>query len=89
MNNEFNHPFYEVIKEAEALIQTGAEVFQKFTCENCGNRLTMDVPNAFYKEGSCDNCGHVTNIEEAGCNFLLVVTNCSESQEINGGQSEG
>jgi hypothetical protein len=66
-----NYPFYEVAEKASELIRAGADVYQKFTCGQCGNRLTMDEPNIFYKEGSCDNCGHITNIEETGCNYLV------------------
>lgn len=68
-----DHPFYDVCKRAEEVIRAGGTVFQKFTCENCGNRLTMDVPNAFYKLGDCDNCGHTSNIEKNGCNYLILL----------------
>jgi hypothetical protein len=69
--SELDHPFYEVAQRAVQLIEAGADVYQKFTCGNCGNRLTMDTPNKFYKTGTCDNCNYVTNIEEAGCNYLV------------------
>lgn len=73
MNEEvLNHPFYEVVGKATDLIKRGATVYQKFTCGGCGNRLTMDVANTFYKTGTCDNCEYVTNIEEAGCNYLIM-----------------
>jgi rRNA maturation protein Nop10 len=64
-------PFYEVAEKAGELVRAGADVYQKFTCQQCGNRLTMDVPNKFYKEGTCDNCGAITNIEKQGCNYLI------------------
>lgn len=79
-----NGEFYAVIAEAEQKVaESGGavQVFQKFTCGGCGRRLTMDVPNSFYKEGSCDNCHHITNIEQAGCNYLLIAV-------AVGGQSE-
>jgi hypothetical protein len=30
----------------------------------------MDVPNVFYKTGRCEECGHITNIKEDGCNYM-------------------
>jgi len=72
-DEQFNYPFYLVTQKAEEIIQTGAAVFQKFTCGGCGNRLTMEVPNVFYKEGTCDKCDFVTNIELQGCNYLIVI----------------
>jgi hypothetical protein len=44
---------------------TGRTV-QEFICQNCGNRLAMDVPNTFSETGACDRCGSITNIE-VGC----------------------
>lgn len=72
MTHDLDEPFDRVATHAEQLVSRGAMVFQKFTCAGCGARLTMDVPDTFYKEGSCDQCGAITNIQEAGCNFLLV-----------------
>lgn len=67
-----DHPFDEVVTAADNDIQTGADVYQKFTCVGCGERQTMEVPNTFYTSGKCEECGHVTNIVERGCNYLLV-----------------
>lgn len=68
-----DHPFYDVCARADKLIQGGATLFQKFSCVNCGNRLTMPDPNVFYKLGTCDKCDATTNIEETGCNYLLTI----------------
>lgn len=70
------HPdfdFDQIIKRASELIEAGCTVHQKFTCQQCGNRLTMETPNKFYKEGTCDRCGYTSNIEESGCNYLVVM----------------
>lgn len=68
-----DYPFYDVLAEAERLFKKGHDVYQKFTCSHCGNRLTIDVPNSFHKEGHCDSCGHMTNIEAQGCNYMVVM----------------
>jgi hypothetical protein len=52
----------------------GWTVYQKFTCENCGQRLTIHEPNVFYAAGTCDKCNHVTDIAKNGCNYLLSST---------------
>lgn len=71
--NSENNPLALVFQEASDLVENGgATVYQKFTCANCGKRLIIDVPNTFYQEGSCDTCGHVTDIKKDGCNFLAV-----------------
>lgn len=70
MNDERNQPFYEVIKKAEIVIEKGGTVYQKFTCDRCGDRQMIDEPNRFYRLGRCGECGYITNIEETGCGFL-------------------
>lgn len=68
-----NFPFKEVIRQVDLIIGKGeAEVYQKFTCAGCGQRLTIDVPDTFYKEGKCDKCDATTNIEKDGCNYMLI-----------------
>jgi transcription elongation factor Elf1 len=68
------HPFYEVVKNAEKQVKQGATVYQRFACEACGNdTLGIEEPNKFYKTATCDQCGHTTDLEKTGCNFLLVV----------------
>lgn len=64
-------PFDEVTKKAEEIISRGHDVYQKFTCAGCGQRLGMETPNHFYKTGTCDNCSTVTDIEKQGCNFMV------------------
>jgi hypothetical protein len=69
-----NHDFDTVVASADEKIRAGGTVYQKFTCQACGNRLTMDVPNTFYTSGTCDRCGSVTDIKAAGHNFLLIMS---------------
>lgn len=69
--NDF--PFDEVLAQVQEHIRKGHTIFQKFTCDTCGQRLTMEMPNKLYYEGNCDNCGDTTNIKERGCNYLLMM----------------
>lgn len=67
-----DYPIEEVAAMAAPLIEAGATVYQKFTCHNCGSRQTIDEPNTFFHFASCEECGRVTDIETAGCGFLMV-----------------
>lgn len=66
-------PFDVITQQAEKLANKGALCFQKFTCEACGNRLMIEEPNKFYTTGSCDRCGHNTNIKKRGCGYMIVL----------------
>ena len=65
--------FHECAMTANAEIEKGATIYQKFQCEKCGTPQHMETPNAFYTFGKCEECGHVTDILNNGCNYLLVV----------------
>lgn len=65
-------PFAEVVEEADKLIKAGATVWQKFTCQQCQARQTMETPNVFHELGTCEVCGALTNIRERGCNYLMA-----------------
>jgi hypothetical protein len=67
-----DHPLSEIIKSVNEVIAKGGVTFQKFTCQGCGNRLTIEEPNKFYTSGTCDNCGTLTDIEKHGCNFVVI-----------------
>ncbi len=67
------HPFHECARKAEHLIaKYGAQVFQQFNCAHCGRKHTVDVPNTFYSQGICPDCGLATNIEADGCNYAVL-----------------
>jgi len=65
-------PFDDVAKTAREWIEKGGTVYQKFTCDGCGKRLTIDEPNKFYTKGRCDSCPAITDIRAKGCNYLLI-----------------
>jgi len=78
MNTGENHPkdrpVEECLETAQKLWAAGGVTFQKFTCSTCGQRLTMDEPNVFFAEGTCDQCGAVTDIVKQGCGYTLMFT---------------
>jgi hypothetical protein len=67
-----NFPIKECKEATEPMIANGVTVFQKFTCASCGKRNTVGEPNVFYSVCQCE-CGHTTNIEKSGCNYVLVM----------------
>ena len=67
-----NHPLDVCQKAAEEKMNEGWTVYQKFSCAKCGQRLTIHEPNVFYRTGTCDKCGHITDIAADGCNYLLA-----------------
>jgi len=66
-------PFMDVYNKAKKLADTGAKVYQKFTCDGCGSRLTIEEPNVFHELGTCDKCPTVTDIKKKGCNFMYIM----------------
>jgi hypothetical protein len=70
----FDFPFDQVCKKARELTRQGMEVYQKFSCAGCGQRLGMETPGVFYEEGTCDQCSTVTKIRERGCNYMIRIT---------------
>jgi hypothetical protein len=49
-----------------------AQTYQKFTCEKCGRRQTMEAPNTLYISGQCEECKHVTDISKKGCGYMAA-----------------
>jgi ribosomal protein L40E len=68
-----DHPIHECLKSANELLNQGHQVFQKFTCEKCGSRQTVDKPDMFYSHGRCEECLHVTDLRLKGCNYLAIL----------------
>lgn len=66
-------PFDDCVKTADVQIAVGNEIHQKFTCANCGSRQTMEQKNTFFESGTCEECGHVTDIRAKGCNYVLII----------------
>jgi hypothetical protein len=68
-------PFDEVIESAEQYRACGATVHQRFQCEACkDDTLGIEEPNTFHTKGHCDRCGHITDLEKTGCNFLVILS---------------
>jgi hypothetical protein len=65
-------PLDECVAAAKEYVAEGALVFQKWTCDHCGERVTANAPNTFTEMGHHEDCGHWTNIRRKGCNYKLI-----------------
>jgi hypothetical protein len=65
------YPFYPTANAAFKLVNQGMHIYQQFNCGKCGAKQTMDAPDCFYKRGICEECGHETDIEKDGCNYMV------------------
>jgi hypothetical protein len=66
-----DYPIADCLATAIPLIESGADIYQKFTCEKCGSRQTMERKNVFFEKGKCEECNHVTDIKARGCNYVV------------------
>lgn len=67
-----DYPFKDVVATAYRKVQEGWTIHQKFTCENCGTRQTMEEPDKFFEKGICEECNHVTDLVARGCNYTAI-----------------
>jgi len=72
VTNHDDRSIEEVLDLANQITKTGAKVYQKFTCSTCGSRQTIDQPNTFFAEATCEECGGVTQIK--ACGMMVVQT---------------
>lgn len=68
-----DYPWNEILEAMHERIAAGYDFYQKFSCEKCGQRLTMPEKNIMYEHGICDQCGHETDIKARGCNYKLII----------------
>ena len=72
MPKNIDYPFDEICSAVKKFLDKGITVHQKWTCDYCGARNTMEEPNKMFTSGACEDCGKVTNIKKRGCNYLLM-----------------
>jgi hypothetical protein len=67
------HPFDKCAAAAfEVMDKKGATIFQQFNCAKCGTKQTMSEKDKFFTRGICEECGAETDIEQDGCNYMVV-----------------
>lgn len=68
------YPWQDVLTNADAHIRNGFTVYQQFNCAYCGAKQTIDTPNTFHRQATCEECGKLTDIERNGHNFMAHIT---------------
>lgn len=66
-----DYPLQECATLAEAYIMAGASVFQKWTCQHCGARQSMEQENQFFRSGRCEECNEYTVIK--ACSYAVIM----------------
>jgi hypothetical protein len=74
-----DYPLMEMAVEANKHVESGATVWQKWTCRFCGSRQTMEQKNVFYTSGICEECGKTSTIEK--CGYMLLMETQPSKQE--------
>jgi hypothetical protein len=67
-----DYPFAECAAVADQQIKDGATIYQKWTCDGCGRRVTANNPNFFTVKGHCEHCDTITDVAAKGCNYSLM-----------------
>lgn len=73
MTTPSDYPIEDCVATASAIKNKMGDkvaIHQKWTCQHCGARQTMEQPDTFYTRGRCEECGKVTVI--ARCNYVIV-----------------
>lgn len=65
-----DRPVAEIAVLADQQIAKGFTIWQKWTCNNCGSRQTMEEPNLLYLSGTCQACGEISTI--VVCGFMAA-----------------
>jgi hypothetical protein len=65
-------PWDALLAQAQDTINSGATVYQKFTCAGCGARQTIESPNTFHRAGQCEECAHITDLVQKGGGFMAT-----------------
>lgn len=58
-------------KFRDAILAGRMTFWQKFTCEQCWERIQVEQPNTLFEIGHCQHCGHFTDLKKTGCNYAL------------------
>ena len=68
-----DYPIEECAAACKKIIARGGTVYQKWTCENCGDRVTGNEPDKLFTHGHHEDCGHVTDIRKKGCSYIAIL----------------
>jgi hypothetical protein len=85
-----DHPIDECAKAAEKLIRAGCDVYQKWTCGKCGERVMANLANHWTEQGHHEEksdgnpCGYITDLRVTGCNYMVHASTPEAQQALFG-----
>jgi hypothetical protein len=70
-----DYPLQEIADSMTKQMARGATCYQKWTCGQCHERVTMGVPDLVFEQCHHDepHCGFTTDVREQGCNFMFIL----------------
>ena len=78
MSEYKDFPWDECWAACERIIADGSDIYQKWTCEKCGERVMANQKNTWTEHGHHEEkldgspCGHITDIRKRGCNYMVI-----------------
>ena len=89
-----DYPLEELEPEMRRLIdEEGAAVYQKWTCDACGERVTAGTPNQLTTHGRHDECpvqdGYITDLRVKGGNYMVIRMHVPEGLPYDGESQRG
>jgi hypothetical protein len=66
------YPFDSVVEALLMRRLEGWDFHLQFNCSGCGTKQTIEEMNKLFDKGKCEECGAITNLKLAGCNYALV-----------------
>lgn len=67
-----DYPLDTIRQSMQDWLDKGAVTFFKWTCAGCGDRVTANEPNTVLTQALHEDCGHTTDCEKQGGNFLFI-----------------
>lgn len=68
-----DYPIEDCVASAEQLTRQypQATIHQKWTCQFCKSRQTMEAADKFFRSGLCEECKQTTIIKR--CNYVAII----------------
>ena len=74
MTDYNDYPLDDIAASMQKQIARGAVCYQKWTCANCGERVTGNTPDKVFTQGYHEDCGYTTDLTTRGCNFMFILS---------------
>jgi hypothetical protein len=66
-------PYKECTEAAQEFAKKGVLIRQRWVCAGCGAEVLANRFNYWTENGHHEDCGHITNLVEQGCGFIVFM----------------